>query len=183
MSLKTDYYVDHLDLRSAQLLVEQLHYSGGGSNTGTVVHGLFKRGGRAHGAAWWIPPTKSAALATYPENWQGVLALTRFVIDPDCPKNAASFLLGASMRMIDRNKWPCLVTYADEMMGHVGTIYKATNWQYVGLTKPQKCYFMGDRMVSRKAGPVTRTHQQMLDMGAELRGSFAKHKFIHVKSP
>lgn len=84
------------------------------------------------------------------------------------------------MKMMDREKWPCLVTYADQWQGHTGGIYKATNWQYVGLTKPEAVYVKDGVMTARKAGPKTRTHAEMIAMGAELKGRFAKHKFVHV---
>ena len=169
-------------LSVAQELVRKYHYSGGGSNTATYRHGLFHKGSEeCLGVSWWIPPTKSAALATYPENWKGVLSLTRLAIAPEVPANAASFLLGASMRMINRELWPCLVTYADEMMGHTGAIYRATNWEYCGMTAKEATFFKDGRMIARKAGPRTRTHQEMYNLGCELIGKFAKHKFRHIR--
>lgn len=84
------------------------------------------------------------------------------------------------MRLIDRKRWPCLVTYADTWRGHTGAIYKATNWTEAGLTKPERTYVVGGRMVARKAGPNTRTHKEMLELGAVCVGSFAKHKFVHI---
>lgn len=84
------------------------------------------------------------------------------------------------MALIDRLRWPCLVTYADEWQGHTGTIYRATNWQYVGLTKPEATFVHNGRMVARKAGPKTRTRSEMEAMGAEMVGRFAKHKFVHI---
>jgi len=179
-----DWEVHTVSLEIATRLVELYHYSGGGSNTAVYRHGLFHKGaffdGQCEGVAWWMPPTKSAALATYPDNWQGVLSLSRLVVAPDVPKNGASFLLGASMRLIDRERWPCLVTYADEWQGHTGAIYKATNWTYVGDTNPEAVYVLDGRMRARKAGPTTRTKAEMLAMGCELVGRFSKHKFIHI---
>jgi hypothetical protein len=84
-------------------------------------------------------------------------------------------------RRADRRVWPCLVTYADEWRGHTGAIYKATNWEYVGLTKPERVYTIGGRMVARKAGPKTRTHADMIALGAVCQGSHRKHKFRHVE--
>ena len=176
-----EWEVRTVDLSVAQELVRRYHYSGGGSNTATYRHGLFKKGeSECLGVAWWIPPTKTAAQATFSENWQGVLALTRLAISPEVPKNGASFLLGKSMRLIDRQRWPALVTYADEMMGHTGSIYRATNWEYCGLTTKESTWFKDGRMVARKAGPKTRTRDEMLELGCEMVGRFAKHKFRHI---
>jgi hypothetical protein len=182
---RADWWVRSISLETAQESVTRLHYAKGGSNTATYRFGLFRRGEELMdawclGVAWFIPPTKSAALATFPENWQGVLTLSRFVIEPAVPKNAASFLLAKATKMIDRETWPCLVTYADEWQGHTGTIYRAAGWEYVGMTQPEATFVRAGRMVARKAGPKTRTHAEMQAMGAEMVGKFAKHKFVNI---
>lgn len=157
------------------------HYAVGSSNTATCLHGLFLKGEifdeQCRGVAWWIPPTRSAAEATYPENWRGVLALSRLVILPGVPGNACSYLLARSRRMIDRTAWPCLVTYADEWRGHTGAIYRADNWTYEGMTRPERVYVINGRMVARKAGGYTRRHDEMIALGAEMIGSFRRHKY------
>ncbi|MCX6031553.1 MAG: hypothetical protein NT169_19915 [Chloroflexi bacterium] len=182
--IKTEWEVRKVSLDVATDLVERFHYARGAANTATYLHGLFRHDAfwqsDCCGVAWWLPPTKSAAEATYPANWQGVLSLSRLVIVPDVPKNAATFLLAGSMHMIDRQVWPCLVTYADAWRGHTGGIYRAANWQYVGLTKPSAVWTLDGRMVARKAGPHTRTKAEMEASGAHCEGRFAKHKFVHV---
>jgi hypothetical protein len=180
---KNEWEVHTVGLGMAQRIVETYHYARGGSNTATYRHGLFRAGDWfdewCQGIAWWIPPTRSAAEATFPENWQGVLCLTRLVIMPSVPANACSFLLSRSRRLIDRKRWPCLVTYADEWRGHTGAIYRADNWHYEGLTQPERTYQIDSRMTARKAGPKTRTHADMLLLGAIMVGKHAKHKFTH----
>lgn len=184
--IAADWEVRPVALEVARAMVVAHHYAKGGSNTATYLHGLFKQGEifdwQAQGVAWWIPPTKSAALATYPANWQGVLCLSRLVILPDVPKNAATFLLARSRRLIDRELWPCLVTYADEMQGHTGGIYRADNWTYIGTTAPEARFEIGGRMVARKAGPHTRTRAEMLALGARNVGKSVKHKFVKVSA-
>lgn len=181
---KAEWEIRPVSLDSARRVVSKEHYAGGASNTATYLHGLFRRGElfdeQCEGVAWWIPPTRSAAEATYPKNWRGVLCLSRLVIRPGVPKNACSFLLGGSRRLISRDRWPCLVTYADDWRGHTGGIYRADNWHYVGKTKPERTYVLNGKMTARKAGPKTRTHSEMLALGAECVGSFAKHKFTRT---
>jgi hypothetical protein len=170
------------DLSIGHALVKRYHYAAGASNTATYAHGLFRKGSfwecECMGVAWWIPPTRKAAEATYPARWQGVLSLSRLVIVPGVPKNACTFLLARSRKLIDRELWPCLVTYADEWRGHTGAIYRADNWQYLGKTRPEAVYTLNGRMIARKAGPRTRTKAEMLAMGAVLVGRFAKHKYV-----
>jgi hypothetical protein len=178
---RNEWAVEPVPLSAARRLVATHHYSGGGSNTGTFVHGLMRRDDSltVRGVAWWIPPTKGAAIVTFPEgDWRRVLVLHRLVCDPDCPKNAASFLLGRSMRLVEQSgAWDCLVTYADTARGHTGAIYRATNWEYMGETQPSDTWLMPDgRQVSRKAGPRTRTGDDMRQLGARKVMS-SKHKF------
>jgi hypothetical protein len=181
---KSEWEVRTVRLDVAQRLVVDHHYAKGGSNTATYRHGLFRVGeslfdGQCQGVAWWIPPTRSAAEATFPGCWKGVLCLSRLVIAPGVPANARTFLLARSRRLIDRKAWPCLVTYADEWRGHTGAIYRADNWKYEGRTKPERVYQLDGRMIARKAGPRTRTNAEMLALGAVMVGAFAKHKFTH----
>ena len=182
---KADWEVRPVEISIARRMVEANHYARGASNTATYLHGLYRKGDifdeQCVGVAWWLPPTRGAAEATYPPNWRGVLCLSRLVIEPSIPANACTFLLSRSRRMIDRTAWPCLVTYADEWRGHTGAIYRADNWTYVGLTKPQRAYVINGRLTAKKAGPTTRTHAEMLALGAEYVGSFAKHKFVRIE--
>lgn len=174
-------------LDAARWLIERFHYAAGESNTATYCHGLWRRGeeleDRIAGVAWWIPPTKSAAQALEGDNWNGVLSLSRLVILPGVPANACSFLIRRSMRQIDRSRWPVLVTYADEWRGHSGSIYLAAGWQYDGVTKPEATYTIEGRMVARKAGGKTRTHDEMLALGAVMVGRFRKKRFVHRIEP
>lgn len=182
---KLEWTVRDINIDFARRLVVSEYYAKGASNTATYLHGLFREGDifeeQCMGVAWWLPPTRAAAEATYPKNWRGVLALSRLAILPEVPANACTFLLARSRKLIPADVWPCLVTYADEWRGHTGAIYKADNWQYVGLTKPTRTYQINGRMTARKSGPNTRTHAEMLALGAQMIGSFSKHKFVMIR--
>lgn len=178
---KHDWIVAAVDQDTADRLVILEHYAKGASNTATYLHGLYPRGWHWYrqcvGVAWWIPPTKSAAQAWAGGRWEGVLALSRLVIEPGIPKNACTFLLTHSVGMIDRDRWHTLVTYADGWRGHTGAIYRAAGWEYCGKTKPEAVYTLKGRMIARKAGPRTRTHAEMLALGAKFEGRFPKNRF------
>lgn len=188
MSLRRDeWMVRDVPLSVCQGLCRDHHYAGGGSNTATFRHGLIRCDDplSVHGVAWWIPPTRSAAEASWNGPWQQVLSLSRLVIVPEAPSNAASFLIGGSIDLIRRDgRWRCLVTYADEWQGHTGTIYRATNWEYMGPTTPEATFVDADgRMVARKAGPKTRTRSEMAALGYQEVGRFARHKFRRLIRP
>lgn len=185
---KHDWMVDTASLKQVRELVADLHYAGGSSNTATFRHGLFRRSEWPlvlSGAAQWIPPTRGAAEATLRQlelvgDWRRVLALSRLVVAPDVPTNGASFLLGRSIRLIRATRaWDVLVTYADERQGHTGAIYRATNWRYIGESIADS-WILNGKQLTRKAGPRTRTREEMIGLGAIELDPAIKHKFAIV---
>jgi hypothetical protein len=173
---RSDYEVRDCPLRDAVAFISANHYAKGCSNTAVYVHGLYREG-LLVGVALWLPPTKACAQTVH-ENWRRVLALSRLAVAPSEPTNGASLLIGQSIRRIRRaRKWVALVTFADESQGHDGTIYRATNWRYVGRTKPESRWEDATgRQVSRLA-TKSRTKTQMETRGYRMVGKFAKHKF------
>lgn len=179
--LAGDWVVGDCELDAARRLILAHHYAGGCSNTATHAHGLFRRRDwELFGVTQWIPPTRQAAASVWAVDPDAVLTLSRMAIIPSAPKNSATFLLGRSEKLLGR-RWECLLTYADTWRGHTGAIYRASNWTYLGLTKPERVYLIDGRMVARKAGPKTRTHAEMIALGAEMIGSFPRHKFVKVR--
>lgn len=176
---KRDYEVADCAHAEAIELVSKYHYARGGANTSVYRHGLFHVERGMVGVALWMPPTKVCAQSVH-DDWRGVLCLSRLVVAPGEPTNSASYLLGRSMRLIKADgRFHSLVTYADEWQGHRGQIYRATNWTYVGAKKRGPVYVDdNNRMVCRKAGPKSRTHEQMIALGYRCLGRSVKHKFI-----
>ena len=63
------------------------------------------------------------------------LTLTRYWLSDDLPKNSESRVLGIVLRSLRRHTHlKFIVTYADPAHGHLGVIYKATNFVYTGLS-------------------------------------------------
>lgn len=190
-----DWLVRPVDPMIGRALIARYHYAGGTSNTVTACHGLVHRESRAiRGVAWWIPPTKGAAEACLrgkaelgardvsgAHDWRDVLSLSRLVILPGLPTNAATFLMMRSVAQIDA-AWPVLATWADTERGHTGGIYKAAGWEPLGLSDPTDVWVdVYGRRVARKAGPKTRTHDEMRELGHVFLGYFAKHRFRLVR--
>lgn len=177
---RAEWFVSGCTMRQLHEMIGREHYAGRGANTATYRHGLYRRAdGACLGVAWWIPPTRAAAEASWDGDWQQVLSLSRLACRPEAPTNSASYLIAQSIKLIRRDgRFRCLITYADEWRGHTGAIYRATNWEYIGLTMPEATFVDAEgRMSARKAGPRTRTHQEMIDAGCSLVGRYARHKF------
>lgn len=66
-----------------------------------------------------------------PEEASNVYELTRLWIDDSVPKNGESFLIGNTIKQLDRE---IVVSFADSSQNHVGVVYQATNFLYTGLS-------------------------------------------------
>jgi hypothetical protein len=163
------------------------HYSQGASKVAVARHGLYPAGlfGELSGVALWLPPIVAAARKVGGDDWRGVLSLTRLAVLPGMPTNAASFLLGRSMQLIDRERWPILLTFADTRLGHTGAIYKATNWRCDGPVAAGATWMMPDgTQVGSKRGARNLTVAEMQRMGAVHLGDSPKIRFVHdVRKP
>ena len=173
------YSVQPIPHAVAKQFVENHHYSKSASITSVYSHGLFFEE-TICGALLWMPPTKNAAQTVSKENWRRVLTLSRLAISPDAPRNAASFALSRSRKLIKgEGVWKHLVTYADTWQGHTGAIYAADNWTYVGETKPSPVWTdIEGKVRGRKRGPRNLSIEEMTGMGMKLVGSFCKHKYV-----
>jgi hypothetical protein len=68
---------------------------------------------------------------------QSTLVLSRLLALPNAPPNAMSRLLGGVFDWIRRHEpsIEMLLTYNKPNLGFFGTVYKATNWQLIGLDR------------------------------------------------
>lgn len=174
--------MDACSQAEAREFIQRTHYSGGAPNTAVARHALYgATGGKVMGVALWLPPTRVAAESVNKENPRGVLALSRLCIAEGMPTNSASFLLGRSMKMLDRAVWPTLLTYADTREGHTGAIYKATNWTCLGEVRgwPAWRHKVTGEMRGKKRGPRNLSTEEMVTAGFERLAPMPKIKFVH----
>jgi hypothetical protein len=66
-----------------------------------------------------------------PEEMHNVYELNRLWVDDAVPKNGESFLIGNTIKLLDKE---IIVSFADTSQEHVGIIYQATNFLYCGLS-------------------------------------------------
>lgn len=129
------------------------------------------------------------------EKMDKVWELNRLWMSEKCPKNSESRFIGWSLRQLKKIK-PSLVivSYADTEQSHIGTVYRATNWIYTGLTKPLMDYQiegvkMHAKSVSDSVGKANekKNKKQLLK---ELYGDkfimkerSKKHRFVYFCDP
>ena len=69
-----------------------------------------------------------------------LMELNRLVTNDDLPKNATSFFVSQTLKMIPKPM--VVVSYADTSQNHHGYIYQATNFIYTGLSAKFKDYYI-----------------------------------------
>jgi hypothetical protein len=172
-----DYSFDACTPRVARELVEQHHYSKSASHRAFAF--CMKRGDTPVAAAMFLPPLPPAAKKHAKTTPKKVTTLHRLVVNPGEPQNVAGMMIARSLRQLRREgRYDTVLTFADTSRGHEGTVYKATNAQYCGLTRPEP-YWVDPRTgkrVSRKA-TRSRTVAEMRALGLERHVSPGKHCF------
>lgn len=66
-----------------------------------------------------------------PEHAMNVVELTRLWVCDSVPRNGESFLIGRTLKHAGKE---IVVSFADASLGHVGTVYQASNFLYTGLS-------------------------------------------------
>lgn len=75
----------------------------------------------------------------YGDSDEEVLELRRLCCVDDTPKNAESYFIAYTLKWLKNNtNVKTIVSYADSTHGHEGTIYKASNFELVGVSPAQK---------------------------------------------
>jgi hypothetical protein len=132
--------------------VEANHYSG--SINGVMSSYCFALidNGKLIGAMIYGPLGMANAWKKYAENQNEVIELRRLCLVDQTPKNSESFFIGQTLRWLKRNtSIKVVVSYADPNYGHEGTIYKATNFEHIGMTSKGKVIWWNGKKYHDKA--------------------------------
>ena len=71
-----------------------------------------------------------------------VIELHRLHIQDCTPKNTESWFISKCIKKLkkDKPRVKAIISFADETVGHKGTIYRASNFYYIGKTSPTTFY-------------------------------------------
>jgi hypothetical protein len=107
-------------------------------------------------------------------------------LSDELPKNSESRVMGILLRLLRRyTNIKFLISYADPALGHVGTIYQASNWIYTGLSSATPQYDLGDGRPrhSRSFAQVFGTHSMRRFAEHNIKVSIvpqgSKHRFVY----
>lgn len=125
-----NYDLRRVSLQEASALIATEHGYGGAGSLAAYAFGVFEDA-RLVAAYVWQPPAPGAARDVCPEAPYGVLALSRMVAVPKDKrqlKHISKPLMRQMKVLIDRVRWPVLITYSDEGQGHTGHVYRCSGW-------------------------------------------------------
>ena len=131
--IKENYYVDEIDYSLAMDTVVKNHYLHRKCPC-SHAFGLFENNtDRLVGVVVYGVSCSSTLLkgiCGY-EEMHNVYELNRLWVSDEVPKNGESFLIGNSIKKLDKE---IIVSFADSSKEHIGFVYQATNFLYCGLS-------------------------------------------------
>ena len=159
--MKGDFYIDKVGKNEVKDLLYTHHYLKNESKDfkSGYNYGLFKYpswecplnigGGLCVCIFTWLPVPEIAVGAFGLERNQqdGLYELSRLCINPDTQKeeyNITSWFVSKCIRRFKKDATVrAIISYADSSR-HNGTIYRACNFNYYGLTEPKKDFYYPD---------------------------------------
>ena len=118
-----------------------------------------------------------------------VVTLARLWLADELPTNSESRVLGMVLRSLARTgQYKLVVSYADPAVGHLGTIYQASGWTYLGTTEPGRYLQIGGadvhpRTAHSRYGTNNVGHLRRTGVAATWRVSVPKHRYAYVLAP
>ena len=135
--IKDNFYIKKISYKEAMDIVVEKHYLHRKCPC-SFAFGLFEKstnnilGVIIYGTPSSAPLRRGICGVEEKDN---VIELTRLWVDDEVPQNGESYLIGNTIKLVDKE---IIVSYAEIEQGHVGIVYQATNWIYTGLSAKRK---------------------------------------------
>ena len=182
--MKDDFEIKTVNKRQAAEILLKFHYlkdESKGFKSG-FNYGLFK-GNELVGVIIYtvfpVPELAKGCLGLERDDQEGLFELSRLCLTPKIQAeehNLASWFVSRSIRMLRKEtKVRAILSYADENH-HKGTVYRACNFTYYGLTAEKK-----DFWIRQKDGNYKKhSRGSVRGIEGEWRARSRKHRFLLV---
>ena len=186
--MKSDFYIDVVSKKQAEELLLQYHYLkdiSKGFKSGWN-YGLFQRNefsplniGGLKGVVIFtglpVPEIAKGAFGLERNEQQGLFELSRLCIHPQTQQseyNITSWFVSKAIRQLRKDtEVKAILSYADNDF-HSGTIYRACNFKYYGLTDAKKDFYYADG--------TKHSRGKVKGIPGEWRERSRKHRFVMV---
>ncbi len=158
--MKSDYHIDRVNKKESAELLLRFHYLKDISKTfkSGYNYGLYKNNdfcplnvGGIQGVCIFtglpVPEIAKGAFGLDRDEQQGLFELSRLCIHPNTQQseyNITSWFVSKAIRRLRKEtNVRAIISYADSDH-HSGTIYRACNFLYRGLSEPKKDFYFAD---------------------------------------
>jgi hypothetical protein len=186
--MKSDFYIDVVSKKQAEELLLQYHYLKDISKSfkSGWNYGLFQRNefsplniGGLKGVVIFtglpVPEIAKGAFGLERNEQQGLFELSRLCIHPQTQQseyNITSWFVSKAIRQLRKDtEVKAILSYADNDF-HSGTIYRALNFRYCGLTDAKKDFYYADG--------TKHSRGKVKGIPGEWRERSRKHRFVMV---
>lgn len=127
----SEYFVTTIDREQYAEYILDIHYAGRYPSI-SFAYGLFKGVELVGVITYGTPASATLRKGIAGEKFKdNVLELNRLCLRNNT-KNEASFLIGKSLKLLPPER--IIISFADTNQDHLGTVYQATNFIYLGLS-------------------------------------------------
>ena len=151
--MSIDYVVRAVERSEVRDFIERHHYSHNINGLmSSYCFAMYDRTGTMVGAMIYGRLGMANAWKKYGDSIDEVMELRRLVLVDDTPRNSESYFIGRTLRWLKANtKVKSIISYADPNYGHSGIIYRATNFEHIGMTAPGKVIIWNGKKYHDKA--------------------------------
>jgi hypothetical protein len=158
------------------------HYSHGGGSA-LWRYGLWDGFTLVGVVAYNLPVRRACEMVFGPDHLHTVAHMGRLVCADDAPRNSESRLIGASLKLLERDKpeMRAVLTFAAQDQGHLGYVYQATNAIYTGTGGYDKTYVAADgRHISTNGKATNDFAEQLVQSGGAVARALPKHRYLYL---
>ena len=184
--MKSDYHIDRVNKSEAAELLLRFHYLKDISKTfkSGYNYGLYKNNefcplniGGIQGVCIFtglpVPEIAQGAFGLERDEQEGLFELSRLCIHPITQQeeyNITSWFVSRAIKQLRKEtKVRAIISYADSEY-HGGTIYRACNFRYCGLSDPKKDFYFSDG--------TKHSRGKIGDAEGEWRDRSRKHRYV-----
>lgn len=176
------YRVERTPFRIVRPFIIQHHYSHGCHN-GPTTYALYDEDVMVGACAFSTPCSENVRGSVFgPGHVDRVTELSRLVLLDECPPNSESWFVSRCLKLLKGDKphlW-AVISFADSTEGHDGTIYRALNFRYCGMTSTSKMFYRDEtgRIRHPRQDGVNISRRMAEEMGWEVCRRGPKHRYV-----
>jgi len=177
-----EFVVEPCERVEVRDFIEKWHYSQ--SINGVMTTYCFKMtyNGELIGAMLYGRLGMANTWKKYADSEEQLLELRRLCCIDDTPKNTESYFIGKTLKWLKKNtEVNKVVSYADMDYNHEGTIYKASNFAYLGTTSKGRRIKHGERIYHDKA-IRTKYNGKLKPFALRLKTALEEGEAYYIKS-